>query len=160
VWPGRLKDRAIFGQAEQYVRKLRTNLNVGNVPLQGLPGNVSFRDRLKRPITDSEIVAQAPLKSPLKELRKQRKVRQRDVANLADVSQGHLSEVETGIAMPCDRLSRLLQAMNLLEAQREFIRVTQRRTKRKSHHQLIGPGGDADGLRNIGTEGQSSHQAG
>lgn len=104
-----------------------------------------------------ESVKDPILESPLKRMRRDRKVRQSDVANLAGVSQGHLSEVETGIAMPNEKLSRLLEAIEILDAQKEFIRKRQIQTKRKSHHQLFGPGGGVHGLTNIGNEKAGSH---
>ncbi len=71
------------------------------------------------------------LESPLKRLRKERKVRQSDLAVIANVSQGHLSEVENGIAMPCKKLSRVLEAIDLLRPQKDFIRMSQIEIKRK-----------------------------
>lgn len=96
---------------------------------------------MKDPILES-------LESPLKRMRKDRKLRQADVASLAGVSKGHLSEVETGIAMPNPKLSRLLEAIDLLEPQKDFICKTQIRTRRKLQHQLrFRPGGNIHGLR-------------
>jgi hypothetical protein len=50
---------AIFLQATQYVSRLRTNLNIGNLALHDLPEKVRFRDCLKPYITDSD-VGEAP----------------------------------------------------------------------------------------------------
>ena len=46
---------AVFAQANRYVSRIRTNLNVGNPALQGLPENVTFRDCLKPHITDADV---------------------------------------------------------------------------------------------------------
>ncbi len=88
------------------------------------------------------------LQSPLKRMRKDRKLRQSDLAYLGDVSQGHLSEVETGIAMPSEKLSRLLEAIDLLEPQKDFIRKRQIQVRRRSHHRLkVVPGGGIRGVK-------------
>jgi transcriptional regulator with XRE-family HTH domain len=90
------------------------------------------------------------LESPLKQMRKDRKLRQSDLALLANVTQGHFSEVENGIAMPSDKLSRFLDAidLDLLEAQKEFIRKMQIRAKRRSRHQLtVLRGGGIHGVK-------------
>lgn len=46
---------AISGEASSYVDRVRTNLNVGNLALQGLPQKVTFRDELKPHITDTDV---------------------------------------------------------------------------------------------------------
>lgn len=109
--------------------------------------NIGPARDLARPPTREDSFLPTPV-SPLKQMRKDRKLRQSDLAHLADVSQGHLSEVENGIAMPSQKLSRLLEAIDLLEAQKEFIEIRQMQTKRKSHHQLrLLGGGGVHGVR-------------
>ncbi len=101
---------------------------------------------MKDPIVESQ-------ESPLKRMRKKRKVRQADLASLAGVSKGHLSEVETGIAMPNPKLSRLLAALDLLEPQKSFIRMTRIRARQTLYHQLIvEPGGGVHEFTNIENE--------
>lgn len=46
---------AIAAEATSYVDRVRTNLNVGNLALQGLPEKVRFRDELKPHITDADV---------------------------------------------------------------------------------------------------------
>ncbi len=55
------------------------------------------------------------MESPLQEWRKSKGLTQKQLANLAGVSNGHLSEIENGIAAMCDKLKKLLKATGAVD---------------------------------------------